>query len=621
MPILLTTLLAASSIAAEARPDTTSLPELVVSDVAKVKNIELVPLNTTIVTEGEIQRSTESSLLPILVNQVPGLFVTERGMAGYGVSGGAAGSVSIRGIGEGNKVLFMIDGQPQWAGVFGHSVADMYSSNAVERVEVVKGPSSLLYGSNAMGGSVNVITRQQKEDGISGRARAMFGSFSTQKFALSTGIKHDKIRASISGNLDRSSGNRANSDFWLANEVLKFDYEPSTHWAVGTTVDMTQSKANNPGSIYSPLESMWTKISRGTASVHVKDSYGIANGGVQAFINWGRHKIDDGWSVGATPTDYLFNSTDYNMGFTMYQNFRPWQDNDLSVGLDFLHWGGHNWNTSKADVNERSSEARHHENEVGVYVMMQQGFWQDLLSVNAGVRYQHGSQYGDEWIPQAGFILHPFTGSSLKFSFGKGFRAPNIRELYLYPPHNHDLKPEYLYNYEVELRQLLFDNKFNIGLSLFFIDAKNLIQVQMVDGRPLNSNTGRLINKGFEIDAIYFINSLWRASANYSYLHTSKAITGAPKNKLNAEVTYSPDNFEFGIESQSIWGLYTQVAAGNNQKSSYSLLNLKAAYTFDWKNPVRLFVKADNITNKHYDIVYGFPMPGITLMGGVEMSF
>ena len=96
----------------------------------------------------------------MLQNRIPGIFVTERGLAGYGVSGGGAGAVSIRGVGGGNKVLFLIDGQPQWAGVFGHSLPDTYVTNDIQRVEVVSGPSSLLYGSGAMGGSVNLITRR-----------------------------------------------------------------------------------------------------------------------------------------------------------------------------------------------------------------------------------------------------------------------------------------------------------------------------------------------------------------------------------------------------------------------------------------------------------------------------
>lgn len=88
------------------------------------------------------------------------------------------------------------------------------------------------------------------------------------------------------------------------------------------------------------------------------------------------------------------------------------------------------------------------------------------------MRLQHSSQYGNEWIPQAGFIVRPLDGSSVKFSFGKGFRAPNLRELYLYAPANPDLKPEYLYNYEVELRQLMLGGRLNVGLALFYIDGR-----------------------------------------------------------------------------------------------------------------------------------------------------
>ena len=130
----------ASSAAAENLTDGVDLPEAVVTAPAKVRNVELLPLDVNVIDSTVIERSAESSLLPILVNQVPGLFVTERGFAGYGVSGGSAGAVNIRGVGQGNKVLFLIDGQPQWAGVFGHSLPDTYVANGVERVEVVKGP-------------------------------------------------------------------------------------------------------------------------------------------------------------------------------------------------------------------------------------------------------------------------------------------------------------------------------------------------------------------------------------------------------------------------------------------------------------------------------------------------
>ncbi len=584
-------------------------------------NPALLPLDVTQVSESEINRSGESSLLPILVSKVPGLFVSERGFAGYGVSGGSAGTVNIRGVGQSNKVLFMIDGQPQWAGVFGHSLPDTYVANGVERIEVVIGPSSLLYGSNAMGGSINLITKRQKSDGLSGRAKAMFGSFSTQKFALGTGYKRGRFSTNASAQLDRSNGYRHNSAFWLANEFVQMHYALSPHWGAGAMVDMTQSHANNPGTIQDPLENMWTKIFRGTGSIHIRDTYGIANGGMQAYINWGRHKVDDGNTPDEAPRDYLFNSSDYNLGVTVYQSIFLWKDNTISGGVDFQHWGGHVWNTAKDDASKITSESRHRVNEIAGYVMMQQGFIGNLLNLNAGVRLQHGSAYGNVWVPQAGLVVAPGNNAEIKLSFSKGFRAPNIRELYLYPPANADLRPEYMLNYEISYRQNFFDGRLMAGAALFFIDGSDMIQTQMIDGRPRNMNTGSFINKGFEIEAIWSIIPCLTASANYSYLHTSKPTLYAPESKLNAEVTYTPGAFAFTIDETSIWGLVN--GAPSDATTNYTLLNFRAAYTANkgGRTPVTLNVKIDNITNRHYETIYGCPMPGTTIMGGVEFSF
>lgn len=611
-------LMAHASNAAEAARDTVSLHDVVVTAPLK-SDPELMPLNVTTVSETQIEKSGESSLLPVLVARVPGLFVTERGFAGYGVSGGSAGTVNIRGVGQGNKVLFMIDGQPQWAGVFGHSLADTYVANGIERVEVVKGPSSLLYGSNAMGGSINLVTHAQRKDGLTGRARAMFGSFSTQKFALSSGYKKGKFSATLSGQLDRSNGNREGSAFWLANEFVQLKYAASKHWSLAGMVDMTQSHADNPGTLHEPLENMWTDIFRGTGGLYVKNTYDTFDGGVQAYINWGRHKVDDGNTPGEAPRDYLFNSTDYNMGITAYESFYLWKANVFTAGLDFQHWGGHVWNTDKADANKRSAESEHHVNEVAAYAMMQQGFFNDILNINGGVRLQHGSTYGNVWVPQAGIIVKPRHDSQIKASFSKGFRSPNIRELYLYPPANPDLKPEYMLNYEISYRQYLLDYRLMLGAAVFYIDAKNMIQTIRVDGRPRNVNTGKFHNKGFELEASYNILPNLNANISWSYLHTDSDNLYSPKNKLNAEVTYSPGNFSLTVDNLSIWGLKNGNPGGWSE--NYSLLNLRAAYTLGSHVPVTLSVKVDNITNKHYQIIYGCPMPGTTLMGGVEFKF
>ena len=151
-------------------------------------NRSSVPLTISVIDREQIEASSESALLPVLSERIPGLFVTEKGVTGFGVSSGSAGTVNIRGVGQGNKVLMLFDGQPQWAGVFGHSLPDTYVASDIERVEVIRGPGSLLYGSNAMGGVVNIITRQHKQQGRRTQARVMFGSYNTQKYMINNGI-------------------------------------------------------------------------------------------------------------------------------------------------------------------------------------------------------------------------------------------------------------------------------------------------------------------------------------------------------------------------------------------------------------------------------------------------
>ena len=181
--------------------------------------------------------------------------------------------------------------------------------------------------------------------------------------------------------------------------------------------------------------------------------------------------------------------------------------------MDFQHWGGHNWNTGKDDASVRSSEFREHVNEISGYAMVQQGFRRDILSVNAGVRLQHGSSYGNVWVPQAGVIVRPGFGSEFRLSFSKGFRAPNLRELYLYPPHNPDLRPEYMFNYEVAYSQRLLEGRLKLGAALFFIDGKDMIQTVMIGGRPRKyvtwavSSTRALRSRGHSASIGY---GLWR---------------------------------------------------------------------------------------------------------------
>lgn len=139
------------------------LHEVVITGTRNATDIRHLPMTLSIINRSELEQRYEPSLLPTLTEQIPGLFATSRGVMGYGVSTGAAGSINVRGIGSGVQMLVLIDGHPQYMGLFGHPIADAYQTMLAERVEVLRGPASVLYGSNAMGGVINIVTRQQKK--------------------------------------------------------------------------------------------------------------------------------------------------------------------------------------------------------------------------------------------------------------------------------------------------------------------------------------------------------------------------------------------------------------------------------------------------------------------------
>lgn len=616
--VILSSIIAVSASAAiESAPDTTRvLDEVIVVEKGAKAPVPLLPLDVKIVGQDILEKSAEPNILPVLQNHIPGMFVTERGLAGYGVSGGSAGAVTMRGVGGVGRVLFLIDGQPQWAGIFGHSLPDTYVSNDVQRVEVVSGPSSLLYGSGAMGGSVNLITRRAREDGFNGSARAMAGSYGTMNYGARAGYRTGNLSAYAAASYERSDGNRRGMGYWLANQYASLNYDFSSHWEAGANVMITETRADNPGSVYRKLPlDMWARQLRTTASVFVKNHYDISSGGIQAYYNWGKHKIDDGLDNNDLPRTYYFHSRDYNMGVTMYQTVKPWQGNDLSAGIDFKHWGGRAYNADKT-TGEEFPIIDKHVNEIAGYVMMQQALFNERLSLNAGVRLEHSSQFGNEWVPQAGFVFRPMSSNRVKFNYSKGFRSPNIRELYMYPPHNPDLRPERMNNFEVELRQWFPEQGINVGLALYYINGDNLIQTVRSEGRPLNINTGKFINKGFEVDFNYRLSQIWSFTANYAYLHTDTRIVGAPKNKLFGEISFTPGQWQFSLDAMGVWSL-------NNEetKQSYGLVNARAAYALAMRTPLTLFVKGENLTAARYQINYGFPMPKATFMAGLELRF
>jgi iron complex outermembrane receptor protein len=617
LPALLSISAHASAIAPEEADSMIYLDGVVVSANKVSVNRNSVPLSVTVIGREQIEASSESALLPVLSQRVPGLFVTRKGVTGFGVNTNSAGTVNIRGIGQGNKVLMLFDGQPQWAGVFGHSLPDTYVASDVDRVEVIRGPGSLLYGSNAMGGVVNIITRQAAGEGRHSGARVMYGSYNTQKYMVNNAFRKDKFSSFISLNYDRSDGMRENAAFDIVNGFANAGYELG-RFKVKGDVSLASYENQNPGPVDNPMLDNTMDVVRGTASVSLTNTYPKSSGAIQVFYNWGRHEINDGYRAGGNPRTFLFNSSDHNMGVLVYETFRPFDGGSITAGADYKNWGGTAWNDSingkRGDIVDRSV------NEIAGYVIAQQDVL-DKLSLNAGLRYEHSDAYGDQLVPQAGLTFRAFEGSVVKAVFSKGYRSPNVRELYIsYPPYsmaNPDLKPESMQSYELTVGQDM-GGSFHAEVTAFYLEAKDMIAG--VAGQLTNINS--IHNKGIELQASYRVSAALSFTANYSLLKTDVATEAAPENKVFVEGSYSLARLKLTAGVESVGGLVRVGAAEGDAKEGYTLLDAKASYLFGSKEKgVNVFLKGENLTGVHYEILKGFPMPRATVMGGIDITF
>jgi iron complex outermembrane receptor protein len=589
------------------------LDEVVVTGSRVAISRDLMPVPISIVNRTAIERSGETSLLPILSQQIPGLFVTSRGMSGYGVSTGAAGGINLRGFaGSSGRVLILIDGHPQYATIYGHPVADAYIASDAERVEVSRGAASVLYGSNAMGGAINIITRKPMEEGHGLNIRLMGGSYGTQRYSLTDSYRKGKLSGVVSGNYERSDGHRVNSEFESFSGSGKLGYEITPQWKVTGNVNVAKSNSQNPGEITRPMLDGTADVFRGMSGLSIENQYGITNGAVNLYYNWGKHIINDGYFEGGTPRPYLFNSTDYMGGVNIYQSVKTWKGNTITGGFDVKLYGGNAYRNPETEI--YADHVKLHE--IAGYLFAHQMLGRFIL--NAGIRLENHKLYGNEWVPQTGISFRAAEQTHLKFSVSKGFRTPNLRELYMYASANEDLLPEESLSYDFTVTQRLLDSRLSMELSLYYIEGNNIVQVVMVDGSPQNQNVGEFANKGVDFTLNYRILNNLTLNTNYSYLYMDTPITGAPGNKFYAGLTYTPGRFTISAGAQVIDKLYLSTGE-NAQTSNYTLVDTRIDYrALKWLD---IFVKGDTLLVQKYETMLGFPMPRATWMGGVGLTF
>ncbi len=611
--------IALSQVAEAQLKDSVLLDNLVVTGTRHETDVRHLPMTVTTLSHDKLTEQHRISILPTLNEQVPGLFTTSRGVLGYGVSNGAAGAFTIRGIGGSSPnagVLVLIDGMPQYAGLYGHSIADAYQTMLAERVEVLRGPASLLYGSNAMGGVVNIVTRQMREDGAKTHVRLSAGSYGTMQGELTQRVRKGKFSSIIGLNFGRTDGHRVDNTFEQYAGFLKLGYDLNEHWQVMGDVNITHFDAENPGEVSAPLIDNDQQVTRGAASVSLTNRCGNTSGAIRAYYNWGHHEVNDGYSVGETPLTSLYMHDDLMMGGSLYESFSLFSGNRTTVGADWTHFGGRAWNEDRLSHAE-SLIADKTEDEFAAYVDVQQQLT-DWCSVNAGLRIDNHSQVGTELVPQGGLAFNLPNEVELKAMVSKGFRNPTIKEMYMFPPQNPDLKSERTLNYELAYKQTMLDGDLHVGGNLFYIMGENLIMLLRENGRPLNKNIDKVENCGLELSADYRLSSHWKMNANYSFLHMEHPVIAAPEHKayVGVHTHYGPLSFNTGF--QYIAGLHTTAGDGGEEED-FLLWNLTANYRLS--SSVTFFAKGENLLGQCYEINYGFPMPGATFMGGVSVEW
>ncbi|MFH1038451.1 MAG: TonB-dependent receptor [PVC group bacterium] len=574
------------------------LPEVVIYDFpdSSVAGREATS-SITIIDRDEIEQSGASDVYELISGRVPGVFVDQHGIFNYGIGTGAAGTLSIRGLGgtPDDQVLVLLDGQPTTMGIFGHPIPDAYPLEDVERIEVLRGAHSLHYGDQALGGVVNIITRRlRSEDGFSTTVSAGGGEYHSYKASLSNSGKVGDF--SYTGYLLRreTEGHRPNSAFRGWNGNLKAGYYLSDHWQAvlnGWGVDFT---VEDPGPVSSPHLTDTRDVLRAGAGLTVYNTFDDTRGAVTVFGQRGKHDFTgyDGWK-----------SHDRTLGITGYQSITLAENNQVEVGGDIRQAGGKGENVD-TDVDY----GRYFETRGGLYVDDQQTFWESL-TLQAGLRLELAEHADAELLPRFGARYLVLKDTVLHGQVSRGYRAPTIRDLYIFPPSSLDLEPEEAWSSELGIRRS-FGDLFAVDLTGYYIDADNLI----VFTPPRAANTGGLVNRGIELATVLTPCTWYEMLVSYTYLDQNHRVDG-----LAPGVLQWINRFIWrGFSLQSTTSLVEDLRFSDRDED-YCVTDLKLSC--DLNTFAVLTFKVNNVLDEDYQMAEGYPMPGRWLWGEASVTF
>lgn len=596
--------------------DAITMEEVVVTASRIEEPLRYSPDSVTIITGEEIQKKGKKTVIDVL-KDIPGISIVQ-----YGSPGGSS-SIYTRGTNNAHT-LIMIDGVRVGDPMSTDgkmSIADLSTDN-IERIEIVRGAQSVLYGSDAIGGVINIITKKGK-----GKPKfylsAEGGSFETFREKAGVSGSNDKVNyaASVS-RLDMKRVSRADEDLGNTERDYYHDTNISARvdGQISETVRMGFSARHSESSMdYDDSETDANKVQDTTIT-------SVATNFDQDLFDWWQHVIKLG--VTEVKRDYtkdgnfdsLYNGT--NKVASWQHNFFIGEIDTITAGFDYQEeigdsqssWGS-SYNITNKSVNTKS-----------FFIQNKLTLFQGL-SFTLGARHDdHQTFGGEDTYKGALAYFYENTGTKVRGSYGTGFHAPSLYQLYSsYGDTN--LKPEESKGYDVGIDQELFDKKILLSATYFHTKIDDLIDWNSVTSKYYN--VGKVKTKGWETS--FSVKPLTWLSFDVHYTYTEaknedegdtnngKDLIYRPKHAGGFSLNIEPlEKLNVNLNTQYVGRRYRN--AGNTaEMPDYTLFNLAASY--DMMKWLKIFGRVENLTDQKYQSIYKYGEPCIGFYGGVKVTF
>lgn len=531
---------------------------------------------------------------------LPGIFADRTGDFGRT-------DIEIRGIGyRGVRLAILVDGRPEKMGIFGCAVTHAFPLDNVERIEVVRGPSSVLFGPDAMAGVINIITRRPAE-GFRTDLTAAYGAYDTASLNLRHGAKLGKFDYYFTLDRTTSDGHVPHSSYRGTSFTGRTGLELGSGLSLSLQSKYFDGLKNEPGPLSLPDLVSWNRYKRGSVNLCLDGRWKSFDLSLMVYTDFGHNIFSDGW-----------NSRDHYDGALAKMNVKLSPTNNLAFGVDSRFLGGKSYN---------SPEGSWDKNDIAAYVYDELVLGRRWI-LSGGIRADKDSQFGWEGCPQAGVVFKLDDATSLRLSASKAFRAPAISELYLFPSSNPDLQPERLWNFEFGIDQSL-GRDILLKAAVFSTQGTNLIELAANPGSfpPYEyQNTGKFTFKGVEIGLQLFPSRPFSAELSYSYLDTGGLTKGRPGSKIDADIRWRFARVQTFLNAQRVSDYY----AGDGKMlpiPSYFVVNGRVEFSI--LPGYGIFAEVRNITAEDYLIYANLPgqaaglyqMPGRNVHFGLRLGF